>query len=245
MRDSFPIDVTRRTRVTTGLVSIVQGLLIFVPTVVLGQAIGWPATLGDPASIALPRLLDQATAVSLGYFSYLVMSVLFFVTVFLLSRVVIVRYATSLLPIVVGFALASTVFRSIGIIRWFSPMPQLAETWESAATEQERYTIGVMFEALNNYGGTIGEVLGVSLFAAVAIFLLCVAAVRERSMPIWLTVFGFISTLMLLASLSDLFGIEPAFIVVFLGTTFIQLWFVAAGLWLLIRSRGSGRSVAQ
>lgn len=245
MRDSFPIDVTRRTRVTTGLVSIVQGLLIFVPTVVLGQAIGWPATLGDPASIALPRLLDQATAVSLGYFSYLVMSVLFFVTVFLLSRVVIVRYATSLLPIVVGFALASTVFRSIGIIRWFSPMPQLAETWESAATEQERYTIGVTFEALNNYGGTIGEVLGVSLFAAVAIFLLCVAAVRERSMPIWLTVFGFISTLMLLASLSDLFGIEPAFIVVFLGTTFIQLWFVAAGLWLLIRSRGSGRSVAQ
>ena len=245
MRDSFPIDVTRRTRVTTGLVSIVQGLLIFVPTVVLGQAIGWPATLGDPASIALPRLLDQATAVSLGYFSYLVMSVLFFVTVFLLSRVVIVRYATSLLPIVVGFALASTVFRSIGIIRWFSPMPQLAETWESAATEQERYTIGVTFEALNNYGGTIGEVLGVSLFAAVAIFLLCVAAVRERSMPIWLTVFGFISTHMLLASLSDLFGIEPAFIVVFLGTTFIQLWFVAAGLWLLIRSRGSGRSVAQ
>ena len=92
-----------------GLVSLVQGLLIFVPTIVLGQEIGWPATLGDPASIALPRLLEQASAVQLGYFAYLVMSVLFFVTVFMISRLTLTRLAASLLPVVVGFAIASTV----------------------------------------------------------------------------------------------------------------------------------------
>lgn len=231
-------------RRAVGLVSVVQGLLIFVPTVVLGAAIGWPATLGDPASVTLPRLLEQAPAVRFGYFAYLVMSVLFFVTVFFVSRIVNGRYMTTVVPIVVGFALASTVFRSIGIIRWFSPMPQLAETWESAATEQERYTIGVTFEALNNYGGTIGEVLGVSLFAAISLFILSVAAWKERSMPIWLAVFGIISALMLLASLSDLFGIEPDFLVVFLGTTFIQVWFIAVGLWLLVTARRKSQRVS-
>jgi hypothetical protein len=220
-------------RRVVGLVSLVQGLLIFVPTIVLGQAIGWPATLGDPASIALPRLLEQAPAVRFGYFAYLAMSVLFFVTVFLVSRLTLTRLASSLLPVVVGFAIASTVFRSIGIIRWFSPMPQLAQSWEAATTDEERNVISVTFDAINNYGGTIGEVLGVSLFAAIAVFLLCLGALRERSMPIWLAVFGFLSAVALLASLSDLFGIEPAFLVVFLGTTFIQLWFVAAGLWLV------------
>jgi hypothetical protein len=34
-----------------GLVSLVQGLLIFVPTIVLGQAIDWPATLGVGISL--------------------------------------------------------------------------------------------------------------------------------------------------------------------------------------------------
>lgn len=239
MADSGLLDKRHPSRPLVGFLSILQGLLIFVPTFVLGAAINWPASLDDPASVALPRLLEQAPAVRFGYLAYLVMSILFFVTVFMVSRTVIVRYATSLLPIVVGFALASTVFRSIGIIRWFSPMPQLAETWESAATEQERYTIGVTFDALNNYGGTIGEVLGVSLFAAVSIFVLCIAAVRERSMPIWLAGFGFISALMLVASLSDLFGIEPAFLVVFLGTTLVQLWFVAVGLWFFATARRS------
>jgi hypothetical protein len=70
----------------TGVVSLVQGLLIFIPTIVLGQAIGWPASLGDPASVALPRLLQQESAVRLGYSAYLVYSMLFAVTILLLAK---------------------------------------------------------------------------------------------------------------------------------------------------------------
>jgi hypothetical protein len=47
----------------TGVVSIMQGLLIFVPTIVLGQAIGWPASSGVvQASVALPRLLETGVS---------------------------------------------------------------------------------------------------------------------------------------------------------------------------------------
>jgi hypothetical protein len=63
-------------RLTAGLLTI-EGLLIFVPLAVLGGAIGWPASLGDPAAVALPRLLENEGAVRFGYLVYLAYSVLF------------------------------------------------------------------------------------------------------------------------------------------------------------------------
>lgn len=221
----------------TGVVSLVQGLLIFIPTIVLGQAIGWPASLGDPASVALPRLLQQESAVRLGYSAYLVYSMLFAVTILLLAKLRVGKSMANVMSIIVGFAIASTVARSIGIIRWLIPAPQLAKTWELAATDQERYAISLAFDLMNAYGGTIGEILGVGLFAAVAVLVLCVAWVQDRSMPKWLVGFGVIAALWLIATTSEVIGIAPDFIVVFLGTTLIQFWSMAVGIWLLIRSR--------
>ena len=38
----------------------------------------------------------------------------------------------------------------------------LAEAWAATSDETERTAIAVVFDSLNSYGGTIGEVLGVS-----------------------------------------------------------------------------------
>ncbi len=128
--------------------------------------------MGDPASVALPRLLQQESAVRLGYSAYLVYSMLFAVTIVLLAKLRVGKSMANVMSIIVGFAIASTVARSIGIIRWLIPAPQLAKTWELAATDQERYAISLAFDLMNAYGGTIGEVLGVGLFAAVAVLVL-------------------------------------------------------------------------
>lgn len=93
----------------TGVVSLVQGLLIFIPTIVLGQAIGWPASLGDPASVALPRLLEQESAVRLGYSAYLFYSMLFAVTIVLLAKLSTGKSMANVMSIIVGFAIASTL----------------------------------------------------------------------------------------------------------------------------------------
>jgi hypothetical protein len=62
---------------TAAMLLGIEGLLLFVPLAVLGTAIGWPASLGDPASAALPRLLEQEPIVRFGYLVYLAYSVLF------------------------------------------------------------------------------------------------------------------------------------------------------------------------
>jgi len=219
-----------------GALSIVQGLLIFVPMIVLGAAINWPESLSDPAAVALPRLLENESAVRLGYVAYLVYSILFAVTMILLLRYANSRRAIGLGALIAGFAIASTVARSIGIIRWLVPAPDLADAYAAAPTEAERVAIAVVFDSLNSFGGTIGEILGVSIFAGLSIGFLAIAALKTRALPVWLGVFALVAAIGVLTSAVELLGVDASSLI-FLGTTVVQLWFLAVGGWLLTRGR--------
>jgi Domain of unknown function (DUF4386) len=223
-----------------GWISILQGLVLFIPLFVLGAAINWPESLSDPAETALPRLLENEGAVRFGYIVYLFYSVLFAVAIILLLRYAKSRHAIALGSLIAGFAIASTVARSIGIVRWLVPAPALADTYVASTNETERTAISVVFDTMNEYGGTIGEVLGVSIFAALSIGLLSIAALKTRAFPIWIGVFGLIAALAVLSTAVELAGADASSLI-FFGTTLVQLWFLAIGAWLLIRGgRQSG-----
>lgn len=244
MSDTVRTQASRTALTAAGWVSLVQGLLLLVPTAVLGAAIGWPESLGDPADIALPRLLAEETAVRAGYLSYLLFSLLFAVAVVLLARLSAGPAMRTRFQLIVGFAVASTLARSIGIVRWLVPMPQLATTWEAATTDQERFAITVVYDALNDFGGTIGEVLGVGIFASIALLLLSGAAARDGLLPRWLTRFGVVSAIALLGITGDLVGIDirvGPLSGALVGTSLVQFWFMAVGLWLLVRARSGGQ----
>jgi hypothetical protein len=217
-----------------GWASVVQGLLIFVPTVVLGAAVGWPGSLSDPASVALPRLADNEGAVRFGYAAYLLYSVLFAVTITMLARLVEGDLAKGVRRLVIGFAVASAIARSLGIVRWLAPMPELADAYATAADDGQRYTIERLYDALNSYGGTIGEALGVGLFAAISIALLAVGLLRSDAMPRWVAVWGVVSAVALALGAVELFGVDPGPLLT-VTVTVVQLWFLATGVWLLAR----------
>lgn len=220
-----------------GIVSILQGLLIFIPTIVLGGAINWPDSLDDPASIALPRLLENEGPVRAGYFAYLIYSILFLIAMALLSEVVFDRTGGILMRIVIALAVASALARTIGIIRWLAPMPDLAAIRDGATTEEQRYAVDVTYETLNSYGGTIGEVLGVGIFAGLAILLLAIANISLKTLPRWISIFGIVAALGLFWSSTEILGIDPGDNAAFLGTTIVQFWFLAVGIWLITRGQ--------
>ena len=219
-----------------GWISIAQGLLIFVPMIVLGAAINWPESLSDPADIALPRLIENEGAVRFGYIAYLIYSILFAVTMALLVRYVKGSVVKVVGAVIIGFAMLSALARVIGISRWLVPAPALAEAYVVAPDETARVAISVVFDSLNNFGGTIGEVLGVSIFAGLSIGLLSIVALKSRTFPAWLAIFGLVSALAVLATTIELAG-EDASSLIFFGTTLVQLWFLAVGAWLLFRGR--------
>jgi hypothetical protein len=217
-----------------GWAAVVQGLLIFVPTIVLGAAIGWPGSLSDPASIALPRLADNEGAVRFGYAAYLLYSVLFAVTITMLVRLVEGHLAKGVRRLVIGFAVASVVARSIGIVRWLAPMPELSDAYALAADDGQRYAVERLYDALNSFGGTIGEALGVGLFAAISIGLLSVGLLRSSAIPRWVGVWSVVSAVALALGVIELFGVDPGPLLT-VTVTVVQLWFVATGAWLLAR----------
>jgi hypothetical protein len=83
---------------------------------------------------------------------------------------------------VAAFGALSALARAIGILRWLTLMPALA-TAHAGADPAARAQIEQLFTALNDYGGGIGEILGVSLFTALSLGLLCVGVWLLRQRP--------------------------------------------------------------
>jgi hypothetical protein len=228
-----------------GWLLIAESLLIFVPLTVLGSAINWPKSLSDPADKILPLLVENASAVRFGYLVYLVYSILFWAIASLTIRVLSDDEPDSIwLRVANGFGIASAVARCLGIIRWLVAMPALAKLYtDPTISTGTRESIAVVYRALNDYAGSIGEVLGVSLFAGLWLAIVSVRILQTRILPRWLGFLGLVSATLLAVQLARLFGVDlGAFISV--SVSVLQLWFLAMGIVLVVKAAKVERNLA-
>ena len=215
--------------VSAGVVAIAFGLLMFIPLMVLGQAIDWPASLDLPATELMPLIRAHAASVELGYSAYLLYSILFLPAILLLGRLagesLIVRAAVTLAGL-------SVLARVIGIIRWLTVLPELAEDWETTGDP----STAVVFDAVNSFGGAVGELIGVSLLAAAAIALLAIAFWHTGVLPRWVAVSGLVASAGLLLPWLEVFGVDLG-PVISISVALVQIWFLAVGPLVLFRAR--------
>jgi len=218
----------------TGILLILEGLLMIPPLVILGAAINWPASLSEPASVNLPLLVEKASAVQTGYFIYLLYSILFFVVMLLTAKIVSEnREFNGWLKAAIGFAVVSTLARSIGIVRWLSVMPVLAKTYVSGSAETQA-SISIMYDAINAYGGTIGEALGVGIFAGLSLISLSVAMFENKSNPKWLAVLGISAGFVVMLQSVELFGIDLGALISVIVAV-LHIWLFTMGIRLLAK----------
>ena len=138
---------------------IAQFIAIWSTFFTLSSAIGWPASLDDPASSALPRLLENQAAVFSGYGLYLLAALLLVPASAALS--VRLDLGPALSAFLLGAAVVSALAKTIGISRWLFVMPDLARAYGAPGADQN--AIALVFDALNAYAGGIGEIVGVGL----------------------------------------------------------------------------------
>jgi hypothetical protein len=217
-----------------GALLIADALLSFAPVAVLGAAIGWPASLDNPAAEQLAAVHANAGMVTLGYGLYLLYSVLVAPVMIGLAAKVFGGLHRPAAATVAAFGALSALARAIGILRWLTVMPALAAAHAAAGPEQ-RAQIELLFSAVTSYGGGIGEVLGVALFMALSMGTLCAAALRSGGMPRWLAALGLASTVLLAGLLLPVFG-GPELVPVAAAVSLLSLWMLAAGVWALRRS---------
>jgi hypothetical protein len=222
---------------TTAIFLIIEGLLIFAPTIILGAAINWPDSLNQSADVVLRSIYQEADAVRIGYFSYLIYSVLFFPVVALSVHVAAGDDKPNIfVHLAIGFGAVSALARTIGIIRWLVPMPALAEAYNApgvSTTTQE--SIAITYDMLNNFGGAIGEILGVSMFAAFAMLMVAIVIFKNKGLPKWTGYFALVSFVSLLVPALEIFGVDPG-IFLTLSVAVVQFWFLFVGVYLLLRA---------
>lgn len=158
---------------------LAQFIFIWTTFFVLSSAIDWPASLDDPASIALPRLLANEGSVLFGYGCYLLAALL------IVPATAAINGRLGLGGPMAGFTLAlaclSAIAKAIGISRWLFAMPNLARDYV-AADEAGKAVIDTVFRTLNDHAGGIGEIIGVGLVSGVltVVLGLVVAGRAER-----------------------------------------------------------------
>lgn len=228
---------TRALRIATGTVLIVTGLMSLAPFPILGPAIGWPGSLDAPAATQLTAIGTSAAAVAIGYGVYLAYSILFLPALAMTAHTLLGGLSRTLAHLVIVFAALSVLARSIGILRWLTVMPELSRS-HAAADASGRAGIEQVFVALNSYGGGIGELLGVSLFAAVAVLLLAIGAWRASAVPHWLSALGVFAALSLFALFLPTIGLAVD-VPIALAVTSLSVWMWALGGWLLVSRRST------
>jgi Domain of unknown function (DUF4386) len=204
-------------------------VLSFAPMVILGPAIGWPASLRNPAADQLRAIAQAPQAVALGYGVYLLYSVLVLPAMVLIARRVFGSLASVGAVMVVAFAAVSVLARCVGILRWLTVMPELAQQ-HAKAGEAQRSAIELVFQAVTVWGGGIGELLGVSLFMALSVGIAMAGAWVSRSMPRWLAGLGMVSALLLFAMLLPALGIAIK-VPVAVAVSVLTVWMLAVGVW--------------
>ncbi len=229
------LSASARSGTASAVVLIATGCLSLAPFPLLGPAIGWPGSLDNPAADQLAAIGQAPQAVAVGYGVYLLYSLLFLPALGLAAHRLLDGFNRGLVALVVGFAALSALARCIGILRWLTVMPALS-TAHATAPPAERADIERLFNALNSYGGGIGELLGVSVFAGSALLLLVVGAAVARAVPAWLTGLGALAAVALLGLFAPSVGL-PLSLPIVLPVTLLSLWMWATGGWLLWAGR--------
>jgi hypothetical protein len=215
-------------RVAWGLFFVAEALLAFAPLIVMAPATGWPASLGEPAALQLSKVAAAPQAVLLGYALYLLYSIAIGPLLIVLAARTWGSLAHPAAASVAAFATLSVLARAIGILRWLTVMPLLA-TAHAAADPADRAAIELVFTAITEWGGGIGEILGVSLFMALAVALLSIGAWQRRALPRPVAALGAASSLALALLLVPAFG-GPELMPVAAAVTLLSVWLLAVGL---------------
>lgn len=221
--------------ISLGALLISVAVLSFLPIAILGPAIGWPASLRSPAAQQLAAIGSAPAAVAMGYAVYLLYSVLILPVMTLLAWRCSGSLGRPIAVMVVAFAALSTLARSIGILRWLTAMPAVAQQ-HAAADAAGKQVLEAIFTTLTVYGGGIGELLGVSLFMSLSLALAMVAAWADRTLPRWLAAFGMVSALLLFALLLPTLGIAVE-VPIAVAASVLAVWMVAAGVVVCFESK--------
>lgn len=220
------------TRRTAAVLLFAQFVAMWGAFFVLAPSINWPASLDLTPGEIFPLIRSNATAVMVGYTSYLIHALLLIPIAALLPQALGMEDAPGRTALLFG-GLAGFA-KALGITRWIFLMPGLAAAYLAPeASDITRQSVGEIYKAFNAYAGGVGEILGVGLFAGVWTVILSMHLLRSGNRKLGIA--GILAAILLFSTLLSVIGIESPILLTLSGI-YWQFWTFALAV-SLIRQR--------
>lgn len=203
----------------------------------LNSAIEWPASLRFSGEKLFPMLLANESAVFRGYYFYLLSSLLW-IPMFLALRAALSKAGDAnrvYFDWAAAFAVAGSVAKALGILRWLFAMPGLAARHQAPeATPVAQEAAIMLYDTLNLYAGKVGEHLGVGLLSSATFFAFGLGLLQAQRGR-WL---GVVALLIAVINLPwrDFLPQTPGLLLV-ISANLILVYFLLLAVW-LIREAG-------
>ncbi len=222
----------------TGILLLVEFVLLMVCVAVLSAVFKFPAILREPADTALRLFNENSTTIRVAYYLFAMTGVLM-IPLSLLLQKVLERKSSVFLNVATAFGATAGVVQFLGFIRWPIMTPYLADTYlNPASSATTREAVAVTYEAFNRYAGmSVGENLGY-VFTAIWIIMLSVVMLQSGLFKTWLGWLGVATGVGLLISSLEQFGLGQIFATLnTISYTVMSLWLVAIAVSLFISKR--------
>jgi hypothetical protein len=219
--------ISNKTNLTNRVVLllILEFVTVVFPVFYLGKYFEFPDILRQPAAFAFEKFKLNENNIVFGYYIFLVSALLYIPLSYCLVRLLNQTKSKTAKVTFIGLGITTTVFQSIGFIRWIFTMPYLTELYFKGA---ENKSIAIaLYEMLNRHAGmSIGEHLG---FISMGFWTICLSIiiVKHPKMKNFIGFCGIFIGILSIFSVAEHFGGELASsfgLVNFIANTFWSIW---------------------
>jgi hypothetical protein len=230
--------LSKMSKISVATLLMVEAITVTIPVIILSKYFNFPDILRQPAENAFELFRVNETAIIAGYYIFLLSSLIYIPLSYAFKHLFDKQQNKVLINVFVGLGITTSIFQSIGFIRWIFTMPYLTKSFFNQPKNKQLITI--IYETLNRYAGmSIGEHLGFIAMGSWTIILGSMIVLNSISKK-WIGYIGIVIGLFLIISIGEHFGGKnaPLFGTInFLANTFWTLWLIAVALYIVFSEK--------
>ena len=231
---------------TIGLLLIIAGVTLLIPYTMLTIIFEYPDILRQDTSVILHKFHDGGSELIWTWFAFAMTGIPLLPAFILLGQKLENKTASARLATTLG--VIGLIVQIVGLLRWTFVVPVLAETFVNATDYSTKAATILAFKTIHQFAGVLlGEHLG-QLFSIAWTVLISFTLLKQKMIPRWLGVFGFIASFIYLLAQAELFAtVIPSFpvwdLAGFVGSTLWLIWLIIVGVTFLRKDAPTPRSV--
>lgn len=217
---------------TIGILLILGAVGVLVPYTVLTLTFDYPDILRQDSGAVLTRFQAGGPLLIFTWLAFALLGLPLLAAYPLIGKLLETRLPHT--GWVTHTGVISVVVQVVGLLRWVFVVPVLASDFVNADNPATKEAVLVTFKAVHQFGGVLlGEHLG-QLLTIIWTVYMSSALLKLRIIPRWLSVLGYVASLVYLPAQADLFAtVIPRFPVIdvagLLGSTLWLLWLILVG----------------